>query len=209
MTAAQEQRRYTGWTKGRILTTRLLAAAAVVLIFVTTHPTEIHGMKDIALGISGLLLVLISIKGRLWCMLYIGGHKDKKLVTDGPYARCRNPLYFYSLLGVAGIGAASGMFSVITILLALFLAGYYFVIRAEERKLLQLHGQSFEQYCATVPRFWPSLAGIAEVEKHEFSPKLFHRTFWDAVGFLAGWLAVAVIHTLHAMDMLPQWMWWP
>lgn len=202
------RRQFTGWSKGRILVTRILAVLAVVLVLVTTHPTEIHGLKDILLATIGLILVLASIRGRVWCMLYIGGKKDRTLVTDGPYARCRNPLYYYSLLGVTGIGAASGMISVMLVLLVIFLTGYYFVIRSEERKLLQLHGERFATYCQQVPRFWPILTGLIEVEKHEFSPKLFHRTFWEAVAFLAGWLAVMGIHIMHALDLLPQWLRW-
>lgn len=205
---SQEKRQFTGWARGRILVTRILAVLAVAFILVTTHPTEIHGLKDALLSIIGLILVLASIKGRVWCMLYIGGKKDKTLVADGPYARCRNPLYYYSLLGVAGIGAASGMLSVVATFLALFLAGYYFVIRAEERKLLQIHGELFSRYCERVPRFWPVWTGLTEVDKHEFSPRLFHRTFWEAVAFLAGWLAVTGVHIMHANDLLPQWLRW-
>lgn len=205
---SSEKRQFTGWKKGRILISRIFAAFAVIFILVSTHPTEIHGFKDAFLAAIGLVMVLVSIRGRVWCILYIGGRKDRALVTDGPYARCRNPLYYYSLLGITGVGAASGMLSLIVILPILFLIGYYFVIRSEERKLFQIHGDQFLAYCQKVPRFWPALTGLNEVEKHEFSPKLFHRTFWEASTFLLGWLFVVVIHIMHGLDMLPQWLRW-
>ena len=41
-------------------------------------------------------------------MLYVGGRKNAELVTTGPYSMMRNPLYFFSLLGVAGVGAQTG-----------------------------------------------------------------------------------------------------
>lgn len=202
-------KKHSGWTKGRILTSRLVAVVAFAVILIATHPTEVHGMKDLLLGIGGLYLVLVSIKGRLWCMLYIGGRKNSILVKEGPYARCRNPLYYYSLLGVTGIAAASGMLSVTVITSVLFLAAYHFVIKSEEKTLFNIHGAEFVRYCEEVPRLWSLKIKVPELDVRNFSPKLFHKTFWDSVGFLFGWIAVAAIHMLHVGDNLPQWIFWP
>ena len=43
-----------------------------------------------------------------WSSLYIAGRKGRELVTVGPYSTCRNPLYFFSIVGAAGMGAQSG-----------------------------------------------------------------------------------------------------
>lgn len=199
-------RRFTGWRRGRILATRMLASALCIGVFVATHPTDLHGMKDLLMALVGLYLVLVSIKGRIWCMLYIGGKKDRTLVVDGPYSRSRNPLYYYSTLGVVGIAAASGMLTAVAGLFLVVVAGNYIVIRREEKKLRLLHGDSFTDYCSRVPRFWPRWKLFQEAERHSFEPKLFHKTFWDAAGFLAGWLVVATAHLLHSIESLPRWV---
>ncbi len=41
-------------------------------------------------------------------LLRIGGRKILELVTDGPYSIMRNPLYVFSVIRVAGIGAQAG-----------------------------------------------------------------------------------------------------
>jgi protein-S-isoprenylcysteine O-methyltransferase Ste14 len=46
--------------------------------------------------------------GRTWCSLDISGRKKRELVTVGPYALVRNPLYIFTLLEAFGIGAQSG-----------------------------------------------------------------------------------------------------
>lgn len=199
-------RKRTGWQRGRILTTRIVALLACGAIFVASHPTKMHGMKDLVMAGLGLYLVLAAIKGRIWCMLYIGGRKNESLVTEGPYARCRNPLYFYSAMGVAGISMATGMVSVVLATLIIFMVAYHFVIQGEESRLRSLHGERYRRYCQSVPRFWPRRDVPNDSALREFAPKLFHKAFWDSVGFLMGWLTVTGAHLLHMRDSLPKWV---
>ena len=88
--------------------TKLSQALAVIFILVfafsnnaleRTYPA-IPGVMMLA----GCTLVGIATVGRLWCALYIAGYKTDKLITSGPYSMCRNPLYFFSLLGGIGVG---------------------------------------------------------------------------------------------------------
>lgn len=65
----------------------------------------------------GRVLIAICILGRCWCTLYIGGRKGETLVSVGPYSLCRNPLYFFSFVGAAGVGAQTG-----SLLITLFCA---------------------------------------------------------------------------------------
>ena len=60
------------------------------------------------LEFAGTVLMLICIGGRCWASLYVGGRKSRELVTTGPYAYTRNPLYFFSALGLAGVGLTFG-----------------------------------------------------------------------------------------------------
>lgn len=97
---------------------------------------------------------------RFWATAYIGGHKGKTLVCEGPYSLCRNPLYFgtflitlsipaflHSLIFALGVAAASSVY-------------LWTTVRAEEMVLRQRLGEEYAEYCRRVPRFWPKLWGI-------------------------------------------------
>ena len=80
----------------RIILSRL--AAVVVLFFLVTTQSrwvELNKVITFLLFFTGITLVGISSMGRMWCSLYIAGYKDNRLVTEGPYSLCRNPLYFF------------------------------------------------------------------------------------------------------------------
>ncbi|WP_166442574.1 methyltransferase family protein [Phragmitibacter flavus] len=166
-----------------------------------------HDQVEVMMAVMGLLLVAMGVWGRIWCTLYIGGRKDQMLVTDGPYARCRNPLYFFSALAGLGVAAAAGSVVVLGVVMAFFAVGYHFVIRAEEKKLLGLHGESFLNYCKEVPRFWMRLRLQRSMapEQQVFSSKLFHRTSRDASWFFVAWSAVLWVKILHQSGALPCW----
>jgi protein-S-isoprenylcysteine O-methyltransferase Ste14 len=75
------------------------------------------------------------------------------LVTDGPYARCRHPLYRQVLVGALGMTLLLGSTLHLALLLALaaVLGGK---ARREERSLLQLH-PAYAAYRAATPAILP------------------------------------------------------
>ncbi len=78
------------------------------------------------------------------------------LVTDGIFARLRNPMYVGGTLFLAGlsISLASDWMLVLTIAAALVL--HFGVVRREERYLEAKFGETYRHYRATVPRYgWP------------------------------------------------------
>lgn len=105
---------------------------------------------------------------RLWATLYIGGHKCKDLVRNGPYSLCRNPLYIGSLL----IGCSSLLFLKtpwFAVGLGVMAAFYgWATIPAEEKKLREVLGSEYLKYCQEVPSFIPDFsrfsAGGSSVE---------------------------------------------
>ena len=61
-------------------------------------------------ALAGLLawpVLAAGVSLRLWSTLHIGGHKRQRVVMDGPYSICRNPLYLFSLLATLGVGLGS------------------------------------------------------------------------------------------------------
>jgi len=134
---------------------QLIAVILIGTLLLTQAPAYPIG-KPIFEAI-GLLLVASGVLGRLWCALYIAGHKNSALRNDGPYSICRNPLYFFSFCGLMGITLYSEL-GLLTLILALLFLGYYMlVIRGEETRLSGLFGQPYLDYLKHVPSFWPNL----------------------------------------------------
>jgi protein-S-isoprenylcysteine O-methyltransferase Ste14 len=188
----------------RLLVSRLFAVAFFLVVLAMESAHE-GNLVSTMLFLVGLVLVGIATVGRLWCSLYISGHKNSELITTGPYSLSRNPLYFFSLLGFAGIGFASETVSLGVVLALAMLAGYPPVIRREEAVLRERFGAEFEAYCARVPRFLPRLSGYVEPETYTVNPRLFRRTMLDVVWFI--WFVgvlefVEALHEYHYVKPL-------
>src|SRR4029453_14157849 len=77
-----------------------------ILMFATTGSTGTNGTHEM-IEWFGIFAILLCIFGRTWTSLYIGGRKNRALLTKGPYSVVRNPLYCFSILGAAGCGGAA------------------------------------------------------------------------------------------------------
>jgi len=194
--------------RGRIWVTRLLAAFIIALVFLTESVWEEKSpMLDESLYTLGLVLASIGAVGRLWCSLYIAGRKTTGLIAEGPYSLCRHPLYFFSLLGVVGVGFGCERFSIAIILVLAFAAYYPWVIRHEERKMRARHGAAYDAYARSVPCFIPRLHGWHEPDEYVTSPAVFRRHIASALWFI--WLVglAELIEELHQHGTLPVlWM---
>lgn len=180
----------------RLLVSRIFA----ILFFLTVLAAEsAHegNLLSTLLFLVGLALVGVATVGRLWCSLYISGHKNTELITAGPYSLSRNPLYFFSFLGFAGIGFASETVTLGIVLALAMLAGYPAVIRQEEDVLRERFGAQFEAYCARVPRFLPRLSGYVEPLTYTVNPRLFRRTMFDVVWFIWFVGILELVEALH------------
>lgn len=113
-----------------------------------------------ALNAGAWMLFFLYIAIRIWATLFIGGNKDLRLQTDGPYSVCRNPLYFGSLCFALALACMlkSAVFAVGVVLA--FVIYLNFVVRAEEHFLSQRFGEDFQDYCHRTPRFWPRWSSL-------------------------------------------------
>ena len=151
----------------------------------------------------GAILVGIASMGRLWCSVYIAGYKTGHLVTQGPYSMCRNPLYFFSLVGGLGVGFASETLLIPLLILIAFVAYYPFVIKSEEAELIVKHKSEFENYLKSVPVFFPNTSLLKEPEEYVVKPKIFRQHMFDTLLFI--WLlgALVVLKELHELQIIP------
>lgn len=169
--------------KSRIRHTRLFLWLIFPILIVGHGLFDYEGWLDFTAEITGYLLVIMCVLGRGYCSLFIGGRKNDVLVTEGPFSVCRNPLYFFSFLGVIGIGAQSDMLLFLIMLIVAFASYYRLVIRKEEAFLGHKFGDAYRDYCARVPSFFPKLSLWHEPESITTQPKFVRRTLLDAVVF--------------------------
>jgi protein-S-isoprenylcysteine O-methyltransferase Ste14 len=183
----------------------------VLLIMVLLAVSESHWERtfmDAVLFLFGAVLVGAATMGRLWCSLYIAGYKEGTLITIGPYSISRNPLYFFSFVGAVGLGLATETFTFGVLFTLWFALFYPPVIRAEERRLRELHGARFEDYAHRVPRFFPRFSLLVEPEHYTVRPVHFRNHLLDALWFVWGLGLVELIEAVHVYELLPTLVRW-
>jgi len=114
------------------------------------------GFPDIsALAIIALILILAGALIRFWAR----GHFVKgQLLTTGPYAIVRHPLYLGSLLVIAGVLVQlNDRFFNLGIIVPLVIVFYGAAIIFEERSLEKRFGRQWQLYKAKTPAIIPSL----------------------------------------------------
>jgi len=117
--------------------------------------------------------LIVTITGQLIRGLTIGlayivrGGKEGKpyaegLVTEGIFNHCRNPLYVGNILMLLGVGILANSLVYVAIVIPIFLFVYQAIVLAEENFLRGKFGPGYDQYCAKVNRWWPSLKGLGK-----------------------------------------------
>jgi len=178
-------------------TPRLRATFAIYLSLVAATP--LVGPREMALGLSyllsivGFIFVAVACLGRIWCSMFIAGHKDETLVTSGPFAYCRHPLYSFSILGALGMGFASKslLLGAAVVLLVAGLVTY--AASCEEQFLEDAFPEEFKAYVAATPNmWWPALRKKPLPVQLDVRPTVFWKSFLDAGSFFLLWLLVAL-----------------
>ena len=125
--------------------------------------------KPTVLSLSvGFVIATLGESLRIWAVRHAGGATrttrdvgaGAELITHGPYAYVRNPLYLGNFILSFGLCLMSWAWMpwMALVFLALFGIQYAGIILLEEEHLLQRFGQTYREYLASVPRFLPSLA---------------------------------------------------
>ena len=77
------------------------------------------------------------------------------LITTGPYASIRHPLYMGNMLIGFGLILLAEALPLAVFLLAVFAFHHNVVIPAEEELLKEKFGEGFDLYCELVPKYVP------------------------------------------------------
>jgi len=189
--------------KNRGKMARVLFAPALIALLFSTPVVSDNSMQGLALYMVGWLFFMLYIMFRIWATLYVGGRKDSELQTTGPYSITRNPLYFGTFCLALAMACFLKSFSLIVIIFIGFVIYSRLVIKAEEGVLGDIFGEDFKKYCATTPRFFPSL-------KQYHSPEVItvklHGLKTEAKRL---WLSVLIPVTAAFITHLRMAPWWP
>jgi protein-S-isoprenylcysteine O-methyltransferase Ste14 len=187
----------------RIAISKVFAVPVALMALFTASKWRNYPLFGEMLFAAGCALVGVASVGRLWCALYISGYKKQSLITAGPYSLCRNPLYFFSLLGAIGVGLATETI-VIPLVIGIAFALYYpAIIKAEEVKLRGLHSERYEVYCNSVPRFIPRASLLTEPPEYLVNPRIFRKSMIHTLWFV--WLVgmLEIVSALRELGVLP------
>ena len=110
----------------------------------------------VAAGSGWLLESAIRTLGKQWALRarLVEGHK---LVTDGPYAHLRNPIYTGMLGLLIATGLAMEHWIALIMAVLIFAAGMVIRVRSEEKLLRAAFGAEFEEYASRVPAVVPGI----------------------------------------------------
>ena len=132
----------------------------LVVMVIFAEPSILSLILGFVVAASGELL-------RAWGVFYVGSETRvtgkvgaSRLVTSGPFAHVRNPLYVGNILLYVGIGVMSmSLFPWLQIFALLwFIFQYTMIVQEEEVFLSGEFGDEYQRYLKAVPRFLPRIS---------------------------------------------------
>ena len=122
----------------------------------TEVPTLVVVAGDVLMG-AGFLLVFFVLKENPFASATIEIARDQHVISTGPYALVRHPMYASSFVWLVGMSLALGSWWGVLMLLAILPALIWRIL--DEEKLLTASLPGYREYCQTVryrllPRVW-------------------------------------------------------
>lgn len=171
----------------------LLLGSVVLLLVANPKP---------ALFWAGVPFVVAGAAVRVWAAGYLT--KLQRLVTAGPFALCRNPLYVGSFLVNIGYLFMCNQPAAWIAGVIVFWVFHGGAVAYEEKLLCEKFGGEYEDYRAAVPCLIPRLRGGAG--QGEFS--LAQLASNDEIRVMAGTLATSALFGLMAYGIVPLPLEW-
>ncbi len=191
-----------GQSRRRLRLARAGFGLVVVLILFSRPALFDDPVLMRALFWSGFGLIIIGAMGRFYTMTFIAGLKNKTVVDYGPFSLCRNPLYFFSLCGVCGIGLMTGSLLLTAFMLLMFCISHIPQIRHEERSLYQKFGQRYADYRSRTPSFIPNLSLYQAPQEISIKPKVLNKALRDASAWFVYIPVISAVHLSQAAGLI-------
>ena len=104
----------------------------------------------------GSALLVIGLAGSTWAVRQAGDtdiHELEELMTTGPYALSRNPMYVSWVLIYLGLGFIANSPWIVGLIPLLIAITHFLDVRSEERILEERLGDEYRQYKEQVRRY--------------------------------------------------------
>jgi protein-S-isoprenylcysteine O-methyltransferase Ste14 len=189
------------FSQHRITVSRVFGIVFVVALLATGSVWQ-GTLVGRAMFLVGIVLAAVGMVGRIWCLTYSSGYKSSELVTQGPYSVSRNPLYFFSFIGLIGIGLATETITLTLFLIAFFALVYPAVIAGEEEFLQGRFGEPYAEYCRRTPRFFPDRSLFVEPDSYTVQPRTLRRSLGGVIWFIGLPVVIQILVSLRTVGAL-------
>jgi len=197
------------FAKYRLLLSKILLLIIIIILIISENNIDPDSLLYNNLELTGFILLLIGVFGRIWSSLYIEGNKTNTLITDGIYALSRNPLYFFSFLLLLGYCFVIKSIVVVGLSLLIWILIYPKTIKHEEEKLLKIHGDKYLEYYNKTPKIIPNFFLF---KKHDTKYKIditinnVERVLVESFGFILFFEIIRFLNYLHYSNLLPSFI---
>ncbi len=136
----------------------IIPAMMILLLFNSTTPRS---------ATIGTLLIVLGMIARIYTVAFMSDDTQDspgsdQLITSGPFALVRNPLYISNILITLGVVFYSGVVILGTLILGFFVFQYHCITKYEESSLLAKFGDEYQRYMDRVPAWVPLKVPIAD-----------------------------------------------
>jgi protein-S-isoprenylcysteine O-methyltransferase Ste14 len=123
---------------------------------------------DYTLDIAGMAMVIFGQIFRISARNYKKAYskEGRTLITDGPYALSRNPMYLGTFLMGAGYIIILWPWWFLLIYVGIFYLRFANLVLSEEKKLRDNFGKEFREYLDSVPRFFPRFSDFLNIREY-------------------------------------------
>ena len=185
-----------------------LIVGGVLVLLLAGNPLPWGAPERIAADVSGLLCLATAEGLRIWGVGHCGRKTRSasihasRLVTSGPYAHVRHPLYVSNLLITLGIACLTGAWWTLLACALYWVVVYRRIIAAEEAFLHATFGAAFESYRRKVPRLLPRLTPARLPPSSTFRRAELRKEYQTVIAITVSILCVEA--TLAAHGWLPK-----
>jgi len=156
------------WIAGVGFTVALLVGAAAPVLALLDVVEPISALDVTVAHVAGVILAVGGIAATFYAQVAMGAswrigvdHEERtQLVTTGPFALVRNPIYAAMLPTALGLTLLVPSWVALVGLLGLAIALELQVRVVEEPYLLRAHGTAYADYAARVGRFIPGIGRL-------------------------------------------------
>ena len=150
-----------GWLFRHRTALPLPFAAAILGLRIGQPPSTVLVAAGVLVTLAGELL-------RMWGVHHIGAISRTRadrlgpLVSSGPFALVRNPLYLGNIVIWIGFALTARLVWLAPVILILLGLEYHAIVRWEEQLLESRRGEEYRDYTSRVPRWFPHLTNRGE-----------------------------------------------